>query len=376
MKQKTTGRGAWLAALGLVLMLLGAAALFSAGDTLQFVFPAPAATQEGNELSALYEAGMEQLSGISDSFEAYAIGARRQGAALSAGGGKSAQATLYAVGEGYFDVMHETLRAGRFVSGADVRRAEAVIVIEEGTALSLFPGVEPVGQTLTLDGAVYEVAGVIAGGRRLGEADEAVCYVPITSAGKNALAMHTVACVGRAVEPIGSAILMEDTLRTWQPLGSFYSLSKMRLGAAMPLRWAMLIVGLYVLLGALARLNRWTAGRAAYVAGQLRTRYLRQMAGMLLWDGLCALAAYGAILALIGALAVFSIQPLYVFTEWVPEVIVEWSSLSGRFWALHSGSSAAIRCATRETAVMALGEGLVQWGFMAALLGAAIRRRK
>ena len=52
-------------------------------------------------------------------------------------------------------------------------------------------------------------------------------------------------------------------------------------------------------------------------------------------DALAALMGYAAWGAAIWRLADFSIQPLYVFTEWVPEVVVELSSLTERFWALH-----------------------------------------
>ena len=69
----------------------------------------------------------------------------------------------------------------------------------------------------------------------------------------------------------------------------------------------------------------------------------------------------------------FSVEPLYVFTEWIPEVMVELSSLQSRFWALSDANAAALRCMTREVCVMELGEGLMQWGFMALLLGLALR---
>ena len=372
MKQKRRHPGAIVMLLGAVLMLAGALALWDAGDTLQYVFPAPTSTREGNELTVLYKSGQEQLAAIGDSLTASAIAARRQGVSLSGQKGRSVTATLYAVGEGYFDVMHETLTDGRFVSGTDVARADSVIVIDEKTALTLFPGLEPVGQELTLDGVTYEVAGVIRGGRRTGEADAQRAYIPITAAGKNALTMQTVACVGRAAQPTGSAVLMEDTLSAWHPGGSFYSLAKLRMGAAMPLRWALLIAGVSLLLALLRRMNAVALGRMAHYADALRLRYARELApGMAVSAALCALG-YGAILALACALAVFSIQPLLVFTEWIPEVVVELSSLSSRFWSLNDANAAAIRCVTREVCALELGRGLLRWGFAALLLGLAM----
>lgn len=371
MKQKRRHPGVIVMLLGVVLMLAGVLALWDAGDTLQYVFPVPAAN-EGNGLTALYEAGQEQLAAIVDSLTASAIAARSQGVPLSGPKGRSVTATLYAVGEGYFDVMHETLTDGRFVSGTDVARADSIIVIDEKTALTLFPGLEPVGQELTLSGMTYEVAGVIRGGRRTGETDAQRAYIPITAAGKNALAMQTVACVGRAVQPTGSAVLMEDTLRAWHPGGSFYSLTKLRMGAAMPLRWAILIAGVSLLLALLRRMNAVAMGRICHYAGELRLRYVRELAPELAGNILLCALGYGAILALACALAVFTIQPLLVFTEWIPEVVVELSSLSSRFWSLNDANAAAIRCVTREVCALELGQGLVRWGFAALLLGLAM----
>ena len=373
MKQRKRRRGGLTLLLGALLMALGALALSLPGDLLQFAFPAPAATQEGNEIAALYETAQEKLASMADSLTAYAVAARRQSVSISSGEGKAAQVTLYAVGEGYFDVMHETLRSGRFVSGADVSRVENVIVIEEKNALALYPGVEPVGQRLTLEGREYEVAGVIAGGRRLGEADEAVAYIPITAAGEHALPMQTVICSARCVDTGGTAILMEDTLSAWQPNGSFYHLAKMRLGAVMPLRWALLIAGVCALLTALQHINALAMGRISLYHERLKTRYARDMAPGIAGSVLGLALLYGLWLALVSALAVFSIEPLYVFTEWVPEVVVELSSLENRFWALNNAHAAAIRCMTRETAVIELGQGLMRWGFMACLLGLALR---
>ena len=52
------------------------------------------------------------MASIADSITAGAVGARAQGVNLSAEA-QSAEATVYAVGSGYFDVTHETLLDGR-----------------------------------------------------------------------------------------------------------------------------------------------------------------------------------------------------------------------------------------------------------------------
>ena len=70
------------------------------------------------------------------------------------------------------------------------------------------------------------------------------------------------------------------------------------------------------------------------------------------------------------ALAKFSIDPLYVFTEWVPEVVVELSSITKRFWSLNDANAAAVRYISRNYCVLETGRGLLRWGLLALLLGA------
>lgn len=370
--EKRKRRGVLLAALGAMLMICGAFVLHGAGDGLQYILPAPAATKEGGELTELYKAGQEQLEAMADSLKAAAIGARAQGMNVSSGESRSVETTLYAVGAGYFDVVHETLTGGRLISETDVKRADRVIVIDESAALTLFVGDDPLGKEVTLEGVKYEVAGVIRGGRRLGETDEHVSYIPITTAGDQALGMQTVELLARGSDSIASAILMEDTLSAWKPGGSFYSLGKLAMGAAMPLRWLALIVGGMILLSLLARLNAHTWGRCCYYADQLKTRYARDMFPAMAGNALLCMLGYASLLGAAFALASFAIQPLYVFTEWVPEVVVELSSLTSRFWSLNHQNAAAVRCVSRGLCQVELGQGLLRWGLMAALLGVAV----
>ena len=96
--------------LGLALTVCGGALLTRSGGRLEYILPAPAATQDG-ELNALYEEAQKQLASIADSVTASAVGARAQGLTLSTET-QSAQTAVDAVGSGYFDVVHETLLDG------------------------------------------------------------------------------------------------------------------------------------------------------------------------------------------------------------------------------------------------------------------------
>ena len=61
---------------------------------------------------------------------------------------------------------------------------------------------------------------------------------------------------------------------------------------------------------------------------------------------------------------------MYVFTEWIPDVLVELSSITERFWQLTSAAAAPIAIRTKEYAEVRFWSGLVRWGAIFALTGA------
>lgn len=73
---------------------------------------------------------------------------------------------------------------------------------------------------------------------------------------------------------------------------------------------------------------------------------------------LLCLLGYAALAGAAFLLAQFVIAPLYVFTEWVPEVVVELKSVTGRFWSLNRMNSAAVCLVSRAYCVTETGQGL------------------
>ena len=67
MENKKKRRGMLAVLLGLVLTVCGGALTLTVGGRLEYILPAPAATQEGGELNALYEEAQKQMASIADS---------------------------------------------------------------------------------------------------------------------------------------------------------------------------------------------------------------------------------------------------------------------------------------------------------------------
>ena len=84
------------------------------------------------------------------------------------------------------------------------------------------------------------------------------------------------------------------------------------------------------------------------------------------------LACYGALVGAAWLLLDFSVQPVYIFTEWVPDNFVKWSSITKVFWSLIAESAKLVRIGTRELRVVEFWGGLLRWGLILALLGVAL----
>ena len=94
MENKKKRRGMLAVLLGLVLTVCGGALTLTVGGRLEYILPAPAATQEGGELNALYEEAQKQMASIADSITA-AGGQSLRGGAERGGDGLRGRLGLF-----------------------------------------------------------------------------------------------------------------------------------------------------------------------------------------------------------------------------------------------------------------------------------------
>lgn len=364
------GHGLLVCLCGAALVLWGAALLWNTPAAMIYVVSAPDVTTEGHELGSLCTQAQERLDEVTALNETQrgSVAARMQHRELNADNA-ALSATVYAVGAGYFENHYERLLCGRLVSEADISLAQRVIVLDESAALVLFSENEPLGRTLLLDGTSYEVSGVIRGSRRVGEADGYVAYIPLTTADQLAMQPDTVELTAPARENMGQSILLRDTLKAWRTDGSFYDLAKEKLRATMSLRLLALFSGIALLLVLVNRWNIRNWNRVRFYIVELRTRYVRSLLPAMIRSAICAVLGYAALIGLGFLLARLFTDPLTVFPEWVPEVIVEIRSLQMCFWSLANESSAAVRFLCRDACRVELAGGLILWGTLTVSIG-------
>jgi putative ABC transport system permease protein len=97
--------------------------------------------------------------------------------------------TVTGVSEQYPDVRKWTIQSGEFFSDADVRTAARVIVIGQTVGDNLFPGTDPVGQTLRVMNLPFRVVGVMKkkGQDQQGRDQDDVSFAPYTTVQKKIL---------------------------------------------------------------------------------------------------------------------------------------------------------------------------------------------
>jgi putative ABC transport system permease protein len=96
---------------------------------------------------------------------------------------------LQGVSEQYPDIRKWSIQSGSFFTDADVRTAARVIVIGQTLADTLYPGSDPVGQTIRVSNLPFRVVGVMAakGQDPQGRDQDDIAFAPYTTVQKKVL---------------------------------------------------------------------------------------------------------------------------------------------------------------------------------------------
>lgn len=371
MNKKKKGVAAWaLLAIGAVMMLISLGNLLAARELLQYAV-VPRGEMDA-AVSQLLTVKREVADTLADCTSALAVGGVTEKASVSAGSVNQTCA-VYAVGEGWFEADPVFLTAGRRLTETELKLGDKVAMVDEQLAFQLFGSELPEDAKATIDGVEYAVVGAYRHGRSVGEAARYSAYVPLLSANQNA--RDELLFIAVPVANTGARTMFESTMRAnWEQDGSFISIGKEALRQRMIVRMLLLVFGLSVIFRLMRRMNGAAARSWTRFQERLRWNYFRTAAPSLMaFLGIC-LIGYGALLALLYALAAFSIQPLYTFTEWVPENVVEWSSLKAVFWSLAGDSAKLVRVGTRELRIVEFWGKILRWGTLGALYGALLLR--
>ncbi len=399
MRKKKTKKGhLFLLVPGLCLMALALSQLLRAPDLLQYVAQAPQpvavqAESAGDEQNGTEEedreaspgdapemthdalntldAGLaEAMNALAGSLTAHAVSAEKSNVAMAGDAGGSANARLMATGEGYFGVYPKYLLSGRLPSSDELKYGDPVIVLDIDLAIKLFAVSEPIDRKVTIEEHAFRVVGVVRHSRSSGEHDLYSAYIPLAAACKRGMALSSVTASALAAPKSGAASTFQAALSQVMPDGDFYDIAKEALRARVLLRLVAASLAAFAIGIGFSWINRFSREKFFIYRERMRREYLRDMLPGVTAACLLALGGYALLLGASWAVAMYAIEPVYIFPEWVPAVLVELSDIKATFWDLITRASKPVRRYTVEGKEIEFYAMLLRWGMIASLTGA------
>lgn len=377
-----------LLSVGALLTLWSLIMLHMTPKVLQYTIQAPDMPQNSQQTSGAEESGEITTYGLIakaqeirqaqyGSFPDMTMDGVRGGVRLTLGL-YDIPVNLIAMEEGWLQVYPRFLKDGRYISELELREGTPVAMLDEGLMIQLYGSAMPESPSVMLNDMPFTVVGAVKhggsafGGRGVGDALEYDVYVPLKAALANGISMDTLTLSAAPPSASGWSTVFRDCAVNWSAEGALIDLNKEAMRGTMPLRLLALVVGLYAMFGLFLRVTDRVMGWFDGYRQALKQHYFKELLPRL--AGLVALTAvcYAALVGATWLLLSFSVQPAYVFTEWVPDNFVEWSSISQVFWNLITESSALVRVGTRELRIVEFWSRLLLWGVVLALLGAAL----
>ena len=293
--------------------------------------------------------------------------------------GREADCTVYAIGEGWPEVYPRYLTWGRNLNSAELKEVGRVCVMDEKLAFQLFsdplpenPRIDFLGYSYRLVGTVRH-AGSLLGGDGVGDQQPYDMYISLPTALKDGFdatveMLSAIPAADTGVEPQ----FLQAAKTYWKAGNSLINLPKEAMRVTILPRMVLLAFGIYGLGLLLEHINRFMARLRARYREATKHNYLKTLWPRLLGLIVVHIISYTAVVALAGVLAVFSAQPVYIFTEWVPENFVAWSSISKVFWNLTREAGGLVRVGSRELRFIAFWGGALRWATVLLLIASAI----
>ena len=343
-------------ALGLCLALAGLCVwqIFQVDTGMQYIVLAPAEPERDPEKPAA-----TALSGLVDKLKLsaedwggilsdWALTSQNEEVQLTGKNGQGASARLVGVYGSLSALPRRLARFGRNFYPEELKNGDRVILLDEELAIALFRTGDPVDRVVILNDLEYRVIGILRHGRTPGEHDAYAAYVPLLSLEKEAFQTETLMVSARPVPGAGAASQFKSDMSAWRAGGSLHLLSKERERALLPLRALIAAVGFCAALCLWRRLKTLTLFLYQDYRTRLNSLFAVQLLPRLMGYLLLVLLCAGGLLLLLYGLVMFTLEPVYVFPEWIPAVPVEWSDISSTFWTNRTTVTGAVELRSPE----------------------------
>lgn len=347
--------------IGVILAAAGLIGLWRSPGLIQY------SLQPGEETTTALLEKLDTMRGaVADSFPVLTLHTQKSGETITYDEGISQNdVCVYAVGPHWYEAYPMQMVTGRPVTAMDADKGEKVIVLDRDTSFLFFGDSDPIGKTVSIAGTKFEVIGVAEHSRRIGETDPHAAWVPLGTV-KGSLMVVT----GHLSKAGSLMKVFESSARdNFGKEGTLICTVRETVGGTMILRIIAVIFAVFLL-------KKWTAvladiwRRAAERIRQKSKQWypLRMIpytfVQMLLPILLAALTIGAGYL-----IATFAVSPAYVFPEWIPESLGDFSKWTARFWNLTGEAAKTVQMQTPELAEVRFWGALTQWGTVLMLAG-------
>lgn len=368
---------------GILLLGIGLIGLSTVPDVMQYAFlpsadtslSEPPVTEQGEETAdysgstgssmlAQYDEAMKNMATFFPKLTVH--GVRTEGM-LKNGTVMQSDVCLYATGPNWNEVYPQRFLNGRPILRHDAEKQSRVIVLDEATILRFFGNTDTEDRAVELDGEMFEVVGVSAHSRAIGESGEHAAWVPL----------DTIKGCSQVVVSVPAKTLdyftMFETLArsNFGKDGTAFSMVKEKFRAILPLLVVFVAAAVWLLGRWFRRLAGFWRIRLEKVKAESKRRYAGKLipyaAGQLLPMALLTVLSVGVCYGV----AVLAISPMTFFPEWIPDVLGEYTSWVSLFWRLTGDAAKPVTMNTAELVQVHLWGSLILWGTLLILLRAA-----
>ncbi|NLJ65028.1 MAG: ABC transporter permease [Christensenellaceae bacterium] len=285
-----------------------------------------------SETQLLIEGLDKLLEDYSDVISAKSICSYKDGCSVTSDRESSENARLIGVWGDVYMLKAPVLTSGRLLYREEIDEGACVAVLDEKTAVKLFRTGEPIDRFITISDTKFRIVGIIKHSRQASDMEELRLTIPLAALDKAGIQSDVYSANFRTVPGKGAYSKLKNVLGTWREGGAIYNLTKEKQRSLLPVRWGLSAIGVLVLSLLLRLLRIFSKRLILHEKSKLEYSYFQRLLPIWIIKGIGVLILWAVWIALVYQLLNFTIYPVYIFPEWVPSVLVEWSDINTAFW--------------------------------------------
>lgn len=352
--------------LSLLCIAVGMTGIWGENNLMEYV--APFSASGGNNIPIQY-AMDDLISQIPDAQVAACV-LKEQYWVQTALGAETA-CSITGITPGWFDLYPHRISDGRLFGEAEINSGNCVALLTPELAYALWGDMQIIGNEISINGSSFRIVGVIEPMDQGMQTKYPGLYIPMQEACQ--LVQPEIQILSGIDIQIN---LFESVAKRYIPNGTAYSHEKECMTATMPLRCLVVIIMMYFLLHVL----HWIKATVALGICRWKERYRHVYASRMILPTilLCMklMTTFGIWLCFAYGTLRIAVEPVYVFSEWIPDDLSSLRSYIDTFsCAVHNWSALQV---TQTGAVLHIRRygTLIQMGCILFLSAMALSRIK